>query len=190
MNWVDIVCLAILLKSAVEGFSRGLILSAFKTAGVMVGLYVGIFYRDPAVAFLKRYLNLEQSLSALLTGPVGPGGTTRAVGALGLSGLLDMAQAAVGFFLVFAAVQLAFLVPAYFLEGIVKMSRLSGFNRLLGLLFGVARSVLVIAMVSAVLTPFVMAWPGSWLEKSLSGSYVLTRMKFLDFISPVVVKFI
>lgn len=66
MNWVDIVIALIFLKSALQGFSRGLILSAFKTVGVIVALYMGVFYREVAVDFMKNHFAMETFLSGIL----------------------------------------------------------------------------------------------------------------------------
>lgn len=190
MNWIDIFLLIIFLKSAIEGFSKGLILSAFKMAGVIVALYVGIFYRDLVVDFLKAHFAVESALSAMLNMPRASGTGMESVGAVGLSHIVDMALGAIGFFVIFAGVQLVFLIPAFFLDGLVKLTNLTAANRLLGLGFGLARSVLWVALIYAVLSPFLMAWPAGWLTRGLNGSYILMHLKFLDFITPVVVKLI
>jgi len=190
MNWVDIFLLIVFLKSAIEGFSKGLILSAFKMAGVIVALYVGIFYRDAVVDFLKAHFAVEQALSTMLNMPRVPATGVEAVGTIGLSHIVDMALGAIGFFVIFAGIQMVFLIPAFFLDSLVRLTKLTPVNRLLGLAFGLARSALWVALIYAVLSPFLMAWPLSWLTKGLNGSYILMHLKFLDFITPVVVKLI
>jgi len=189
-NWLDILCLLIFAKSALEGFSRGFILSAFKTIGVLLALYVGIFYRDSVVAFLKKNFSIESSIAAMFSTPADPGETAEVLQVLGLSNVVDMFMKSLGFFLVFLTVQVLFLVLAYFLEGIVRFSHLSFLNRLLGFGFGLARSVLWIALFSAIISPFLLIWPQSFLARSMGGSFILTHLKFMDFITPIVVKFI
>lgn len=189
-NWVDILCLLIFIKGSLDGFTRGFILSAFKTAGVLVSLYVGIFYRDTVVEFIRSNFALESSISAMFPVTGDPAGTGEVLEVLGLGSVVDMIMGAIGFFLVFIAVQLAFLVLAYFLEGIIRFSHLTFMNRLAGFGFGLARSVLWIALTSAVLSPFLSIWPQNFLSRGMGGSYILTHLKFLDIITPVVVKFI
>jgi len=122
--------------------------------------------------------------------PSHPGGNPDIVKVLGLSAVIDMAVGAVGFLLIFSLVNLAFLIPAYFMEGLVKLSKLSLANRGLGLLFGIARTALVIALVGSALSPFLMAFPGGFLEESFSNSYIVHHLKFLDFITPLMIKLI
>ncbi|HHY03820.1 MAG TPA: CvpA family protein [Thermoanaerobacterales bacterium] len=188
MNWIDIVFIILFIKSAVEGFSRGLILSFFRTAGMIMALYAGIFYRDRAVEILKVYFPIKSVVSTILKMPQDPG--VQAAGALGFPILLEMAIGAIGFLLVFSIVQLIFLIPAYFLHGLTKATQMSFINRGLGLIFAVGRTILAIGLVAAIATPFLIALPDSWLAKSLNGSHILQNIKFLDFITPIVVKFI
>lgn len=189
-NWLDIVCLLLFIRGAFEGFTRGFILSAFKTAGVIVALYVGIFYRDFVVDLIKRYFSLESTLSTMFRTPVNPDANSEVLGALGLTSIVDMAMGAIGFFLVFLAVQMVFIILGYFIEGVVRFSHLTLLNRILGFGFGLARSALWIGLISAVITPFLAAWPQGFIARSLEGSYILSHLKFLDFITPVVIKFI
>ena len=101
-----------------------------------------------------------------------------------------MAIGALGFFLVFLGVQLVFLVPAYFIDGLIKISSLTPINRILGMVFGLGRMALWFALLNAVLSPFLLIFAGSWLDMSLANSYILNHLKFLDFITPIVVKLI
>ncbi|HHW01388.1 MAG TPA: CvpA family protein [Thermoanaerobacterales bacterium] len=190
MNWIDILLLIIFLKSAIEGFSKGLILSAFKMAGVIVALYAGVFYRDSVVDFLKNHFAVETALSVMLNVPRVSGTGIEEVGAMGLSRIVDMALGAIGFFIVFAGVQLVFMIPAFFLDSLTRLTNLTAVNRLLGLVFGLARSALWVALIYALLSPFLMAWPAGWVTRGLNGSYILMHLKFMEFITPVVVKLI
>jgi uncharacterized membrane protein required for colicin V production len=188
VNWVDIILLIIFIKSAVQGFSRGLILSAFKTAGVIVALYMGVFYRDMVVNFLKTYFALDNFLSGIILTPAITDYDTLSV--INVKSIIDLALGAVGFLLVFLLVQIVFLIPTYFIDGLIKISSLTLLNRLLGILFGLARTALWFALLGAVTSPFLLAFPESFLDKGLSTSYILNHIKFLDFISPIVVKLI
>lgn len=188
MNWVDIILMIVFIKSAVQGFSKGLILSAFKTAGVVVALYTGVFYRDFAVDFLKNHFAMDRFLSGIMLAPASnePG----VLGVINVKSIVELALSAVGFFSVFLLVQIIFLIPAYFINGIIKISSLTPLNRLLGILFGLARTAVYFALLNAVLSPFLLAFPESFLDKALSTSYILNHIRFLDFISPIVVKLI
>ncbi|ADL08970.1 CvpA family protein [Thermosediminibacter oceani] len=189
MNWLDILLIVLFLKSAFDGFSKGFLLSAFKIAGTLVALYVSIFYRDVAVGFLKESLNMEEALSPMLN-PGLPGTAHAVETSIGAGTLMEMALSALGFLAIFLAVQVLFALVGFFLSGVFMFSQLSFTNRIMGMGFGLLSTSVWIALISSVLSPFVMAWPGSVLERGVSGSYILQHMKFLDFILPVVVKFI
>jgi len=188
MNWVDIILVLFLLKSGLQGFSRGLILSAFKTCGVIVALYMGIFYREAAVEFMNNHLSIDTYLSNALLIPALTQSNELSV--INIKGIIDTAIGALGFFLVFLGVQLVFLVPAYFIDGLIKISSLTPINRILGMVFGLGRMALWFALLNAVLSPFLLIFAGSWLDMSLANSYILNHLKFLDFITPIVVKLI
>lgn len=187
MNWVDIILLVFLIKSAVQGFSRGFVLSAFKMVGVIVALYMGVFYREAVVGILKTQLKMDSFLSGIL---LTPAVTNDVLSVLNIKGIVEMALGALGVFLVFLGVQLLFLIPAYFIDGVVKVTNMTPLNRFLGVIFGIGRLALWFAFLSAILTPLLLAFPGSWLDKGLSNSYILNNIRFLDFISPIVVKLI
>jgi len=188
MNWLDIILLIIIIKSALQGFFRGFVLSAFKTAGVIVALFMGIFYRDEAVIFLKTKLAMDRHISSIMLTPALSDYYT--LGVINIKSVIDLVLGAIGFFLVFLLVQFVFLIPAYFINGIVKISNLTLLDRLLGTVFGIARAALWFALLSAVTSPFLLVFPGSILDKGISSSYILNHLRFLDFISPIVVKLI
>lgn len=190
MNWLDILLLLIFLKSAIEGFTRGVVLSAFRILGVLTAIYVGIFYRDTAANFIKGNVNVNEALKPVLnmTGSrANPGALP--VG-LSIDSLAQMALSAISFLIIFLAVQLLFAVLGFFVNGMFRYSGLSLPNRMLGFLLGLLSTSLWVVLISSVITPFVMAWPGSVLERGISGSYILQKLKFLDFITPVVIKLI
>jgi len=130
MNWLDIILLVVLIKSALQGFLRGFVLSAFKTAGVLVALFMGIFYRDEAVSLLKTKLAMDKYISSIIISPAIK--EYSALEVMNVKNILDLLLAAMGFLLIFLLVQLIFLIPAYFINGIIKLSRLTLLDRLMG----------------------------------------------------------
>lgn len=188
MNWVDIILIVFFIKSFISGFSKGFILAAFKTAGVVIGIWAGVFYRDTAAGFLKNRLGLDKILNKILAEPIlnnsGP------IGAINTNGIAGLALKALAFFAVFLLVQLAFIIVAYFIGGVIKIVGLSPLNKLCGGIFSMVQTALWIAILNTVIFPFIVAFPESFLEKGLSASYILNHLRFLDFISPIVIKFI
>ena len=190
MNWLDILLGVFIFVNAVRGFSQGLVLMGFKMAGAVVALYVAIFYRDTVVSFIKGAGAVEYAIAEIFKLPQDPQLGSDVIKVLGLSTVVDMALGAIGFLLVFLLVNLAFLVPAYFIDGLMRLTAIKPINRALGLILGVARTVFVIALVSSALSPFMMAWPGGWLEKGFNTSYILYHLKYFDIFTPIVVELI
>lgn len=190
MNWLDILLLVFFIKSAIEGFSRGFILSAFRILGVLTALYVGIFYRDTTANFIKGKVNVNEALKPVLNMAGQRANSGALPVGLSIDSLVQMALSAISFLIIFLAVQLLFAILGFFINGMFRFSWLSLPNRLLGFLLGLLSTSIWVALISSVITPFVMAWPGSVLERGISGSYILHKLKFLDFITPVVIKLI
>ena len=95
MNWLDIVLLIIIIKSALQGYFKGFVLAAFKTAGVIVSLFMGIFYRDEAVSFLKAQLAMDRHISSMMLSPAMRDLNT--LGVANIRNIIDLMLAAVGF---------------------------------------------------------------------------------------------
>lgn len=188
MNWIDMILVIMLIKNALQGFSKGFVVSIFKMIGTVVALYIGVFYRDWVVEFLKAKLSFDQFLSYFIN-PKVPNMKHYAE-VMTTSGIVDIMLSLIGFLFIFIVVRLAFLLPAFFVENIIKTSKLSTVNRILGLTLGLARCFLSIALISAIITPFTMISPGGFLEKGITESFILMHIKSLDIITPVVIKLI
>lgn len=190
MNWLDILLLFVFLKSAIEGYTKGFVLSAFRILGVLTAIYVGLFYRDAAAKYIEKNTNVSEALKPVLniTSPKSNPGALPAGAAI--DSLIQMALSALSFLIIFLAVQLLFALVGFFVNGMFRFSGLSLPNRVLGVLLGLLSTSLWVVLISSVITPFLMTWPGSVLERGISSSYILQKLKFLDFITPVVIKLI
>lgn len=164
-------------------------ISVFKMIGTVAALYIGVFYRDFIVDFLKVKLSLDRFLAYFIT-PKAPGIKPDYAKVITTNGLIDIMLSVIGFVLIFIIVRLAFLLPSFFMEGIIKASKLSTANRFLGLTLGLAQCFLGIALLNAVMTPFIIVRPGGILEKGITESLILMHIKSLDIITPIVIKLI
>lgn len=188
MNWVDIILIVFFIKSFISGFSKGFILAAFKMAGVIAGIWIGVIYRDAASDFLKNRLELDEIFDKMLLEPILNNNVSAT--AVNAASITELALKALGFFAVFLIVQLGFLVIAYIISGMIKIVGLSLFNKVCGGIFSIIQTALWIAILNTVIFPFMVAFPESFLQKGLSASYILNHLRFLDFISPILIKFI
>lgn len=141
MAWLDIVILVIVLLSAVISLARGFVREAFSLAIWVLAFWV-------AWSFFR---DLEVPLRSLIDSP-----TAR----LGIAfGLLMIATLIVGGLINYLVIQL------------VERTGMSGTDRLVGMVFGTARGVVLVAVLVllAGLTPLpTEAW---WIESSLVGYF-------------------
>ena len=147
MNWVDVAILGIVAFSAVISVIRGFVREA-----VSLAVWIGAFW-------LALRFNADVAAA--------------------LSGLIDSASVrmATAFVLLFLSMLIVGALLNYLLSKVVKSAGLSLTDRILGVLFGVARGALVVALVLVLadITPLVEteAWRDStiiahatpWLDK-------------------------
>jgi len=141
MAWLDVVILVIVLLSAVISLVRGFVREAFSLAIWVLAFWV-------AWSFFR---DLEVPLRSLIDSP-----TAR----LGIAfGVLMVATLIVGGLINYLVIQL------------VERTGMSGTDRLIGMVFGTARGVVLVAVLVllAGLTPLpTEAW---WVESSLVGYF-------------------
>ncbi len=116
MHWVDIVVLAILALSVVIGLFRGLIKEALSLATWVIAIWV-------ALAFAQQF-------SQVLPFKLGS----------------ETVQTAVAFFILFIVVLIIGGIINYLAGELVDKTGLSGTDRMLGLVFGLMRGGLLVAV--------------------------------------------
>lgn len=116
MHWVDIVVLAILALSVIIGLFRGLIKEALSLATWVIAIWV-------ALAFAQQF-------SQMLPFKLGS----------------ETVQTAVAFFILFVIVLIIGGIINYFAGQLVDKTGLSGTDRMLGLVFGLLRGGLLVAV--------------------------------------------
>lgn len=116
MIWVDYVILAIIGISAGIGLVRGLVREALSLAGWVAAIWAGYAFSDQVAAMLVD----EISTPSL--------------------------REAVAFFAVFAAVLLVTAIVLQLVDLVVEKTGLSGTDRMLGMVFGVGRGAVVVAI--------------------------------------------
>ena len=141
MNWVDFVIVGVILLSALVGYARGLVRE-------LMSLIIW-------VAALVIAWALHGQVAEMLTAQVAQ----------------PTMRIALAFVLVVVVVLLVGSVIASLLTGLVDKTGLTGADRFLGLVFGAARGVVIIAMVVflAALTP--MPDDPWWQESKLMGQF-------------------
>lgn len=125
MSWVDFVIIGVILLSALVGLGRGLIRELISLLVWVAALVVGWMYHGQVAELLTPYIDQPT------------------------------VRLAVAFVLLVVLVLILGAVVGWLLTALVDKTGLTGTDRVLGLLFGGARGVVLVAMVVflAALTP-------------------------------------
>lgn len=140
MHWVDIAVIVIVALSIIIGLFRGLIKEAISLATWIVAIWIGLVFSDRLVGLM----------------PFSVG-----------SGTVD---SLIAFVILFVIVLILGGIINYMAGHLVDKTGLSGTDRMLGLVFGLMRGVLIIA--ALVLLASLTNMPNeAWWQKSLTLPY-------------------
>lgn len=139
--WIDVVILALIALSAVLSLFRGFVKEALALATWLVALWVAMTFYEQLAAWLSQWITL------------------------------DSAQKITAFTILFVCVLLLGAMLNYLAGKLVSKTGLSGTDKMLGVVFGVARGGVIVAILVllAGLTPFPQdPW---WQESQLLGYF-------------------
>ncbi|MGM0553622.1 MAG: CvpA family protein [Pseudomonadota bacterium] len=135
MNWIDLIIIALVVVSGLISLFRGFVREAFSLATWIIGVWLGIRHAGDLAAYL-------------------PDAIADATLRLGI-----------GFALIFIAVLIVGGILGVLANRLVKGSGLTGTDRSLGVIFGLLRGVLLVAILvflaSLTLMPEEPWWDGS-----------------------------
>lgn len=154
MIWVDYVIIGVIVLSAIIGLARGLIREAIALAVWVLALLAAWMFHAPVAAQLTPWIATPS---------------------------VRMAAAVL---LLVLGVLIAGAIVAYLLSVLVDKTGLTGTDRLLGLVFGVGRGTVLVALLVflATLTPVVDdPW---WAQSRLLPKFQLLADLMLDMIPP------
>jgi membrane protein required for colicin V production len=136
MNWADWTILAILAVSSLISLKRGFVKEALSLAVWVVAFVVAMTFRD--------------QLATLL------------VNSIATPSVRDM----VAFGILFAATLIVGAMVNYLIGELVRMTGLSGTDRLFGMIFGMARGVIVVMAVLLLVPPVIPIDKDPWWQQS------------------------
>ena len=163
LNNLDLAILGIIGVSVLIAFFRGFVRESMSLATWAVAIYFGVTFCQSASGHLTRWIASEQ------------------------------VRVAVAFFLIFIVLLMIGSVISYFVSGLVKATPLSGIDRFLGMFFGLARGIVLVALL-AVAGPFLEvdqsdSWKGSvflpWVQPLTGWFNQYLPQKELSKIMPV-----
>lgn len=154
MNWVDFVILAVILVSTLISLVRGFVREAMSLVVWVAAFWVSITYADRLEPLFVEHISTPSLRLAL------------------------------AFFLLFLATLIVGGLVNYLIGKLVDKTGLSGTDRVLGMVFGAARGVAVVALL--VLLGGLTALPQDpwWKESSLMPHFQMLAVWVRDFLPP------
>jgi membrane protein required for colicin V production len=124
--WIDIVILALIVLSAILSLFRGFVKEALALATWLIALWVAMSFYEPFATWLSQWITLAS------------------------------AQKITAFAVLFVCVLLLGAVINYLASKLVSRTGLTGTDKMLGIVFGIARGGVIVAILVllAGLTPF------------------------------------
>ena len=118
MNFIDIIIIILVLLAAFKGFSRGLI----KELVSLISLVSGVYIASNFSAYIEKHLNYNFPKT-------------------------EEYNTIISFVLVFLIIYLSLKLSGIIIHKFVKIIQLNLINKILGLLFGASKAILIIAFI-------------------------------------------
>lgn len=144
MPGADIAIIAVILISGLISLWRGFIKEALSLVVWLAALFISISFREPMALVLAPYIEAPSL------------------------------QIVVAFIILFVLTLIVGGLINHLIGHLVKASGLTGTDRFLGLIFGLARGVLVVLIVLMLLPKFIPVDQDQWWQQSLLIPYILT----------------
>lgn len=125
MNYLDIIIGILLIAGLIGGFFKGLVASVASLAGLVVGIWASIEYTPQAGQWLSGFIHIKELYVNIIA-----------------------------FFLIYGIVQVAFFFAGKLLENIIEGLALGFFNKLLGAIFGIFKTALILSFLLIILNTF------------------------------------
>lgn len=180
MNWIDIVFIAIIAISAIVGLAKGLFESILSLFGTALSLFVAIYASKPFAEFIAKFVDLNSILTNLLVGD-GKLIPTTGLDILTLhyspEQVVEYATILASILVMFILIKLVIWLLARLFDGATKnSSALSGLNRLLGFVFGIAKGGLFVAIALAA-TSLVSTFAfGSQIQDAINQTTITSKV--------------
>lgn len=158
MNWLDICLVIITLISVIGGLRAGLAREVIGLVALVLAVVCGLWFYGSAGALVQPYVSSKHLANAL------------------------------GFFMIFGGILLAGALVTWILERLLKWVHLGWLNRLLGGVFGLARAIVVSAVIVMVLMAFTSKPPPRSVVNSRLAPYVIDAARVMAAAAPYELK--
>ena len=117
MNLLDIILLILLIPGTIRGITKGFLEQAVSLVGVILAVYLAYHFSEPVCVWLDQYINVSETVLHVI-----------------------------GFAVMLLGVLMAVMIVAKLFTRVADMASLGWFNRVLGFIFSLAISAVVISV--------------------------------------------
>lgn len=117
MNLLDIILLVLLIPGTIRGISKGFLEQAISLVGVVLAVYLAYHFSEPVCVWLDKYINVSETVLHVI-----------------------------GFAVMLLGVLMAVMIVAKLFTRVADMASLGWFNRVLGFIFSLAVSAVIISV--------------------------------------------
>ncbi len=199
MNWVDYAIIGFIALSVISGLRKGFILSVSNIACIIAAIYIAkSYYKDVALFLISKtaledktlkFLQEKNPMSGFLHGmtkgnPIFSYSDSFASDFNSFASVLIINAIAV--ICIFLAARITLAVAESYLTGLSALPGLRDLNRLGGAALGLAKSVIILLLIFAVITPVsalqVMEPVSNGIKASMLAQYFYTYNFILGWI--------
>lgn len=160
MNWADLAILGILLVSSLISLKRGFVKEALSLAAWFAAFAVALLFREPLATLFENSIQTH-SIRVMVASAV-----------------------------LFVSTLIVCAMVNYLIGEIVKMTGLSGTDRLFGMIFGFVRGVIVVMAILLLVPPILSIDQDSWWRESLLIPPFLSMETWCREITSIIVDFV
>ncbi|MFA8299938.1 MAG: CvpA family protein [Hyphomicrobiales bacterium] len=142
MNYIDIIILIPILYAAYKGSKKGLIIEVASIVGLIAGAFFAVNYSDFTYSVIENFFDLKPQFLTILS-----------------------------FAITFIVVMLVLVTIGKIIERVVDIIQLGPLNKLLGVVFGILKSALIISIIFFILNNFTSERQ-LFSKESREGSYL------------------
>ncbi|WP_183108777.1 CvpA family protein [Thermohalobacter berrensis] len=192
---MDYIIILILLFNSLGGFRNGFIISAFNLVGFILSIYIAKLYYP----ILSEYIKANPAFFDKVKGFVEKFSQNIPLyndiysGEMLINMLTERAIDIISIVLVFFIAKILIYLAITILDNIAQLPILKQVNHISGLVFGLAKGILILYVLFALLTPVIKVFPDSFIAKgtlnSTFGYYlynyniIISYLKMIGFLS-------
>jgi len=194
MNWVDVVIIVFLVVAAIKGYVDGFVLSLLNIAGLVISIIAAKLYFKELAQYLISSTQLYNKIYGFISKGLENNNMignyyNNVIEAGSQAGILNAAGTVstiiiyiISILIIFFSVRLVFSIILHYLNTLVELPVLKQFNKMGGIVIGLAKGILGIMILFAFSVPLIQIFSIEWLPRALEQSSIAVYFYQYNFI--------